>query len=233
MPGVPATGGLARAGGVREGRALRRSGVLGQAGAGVRRSTGASVDPRSRAGGARRESHRPDLHRRSFGRLPVRVAPSVRRCQPGDVGRARRWSPADLRLHQRGEPLRAAGEQADAAGARHLHAVPRTGDRGARAVACDRGARRVRVGRRAAGARRAGSPDASEAALRPCGGGRGRPVRAGGLLPPQPAEHVHRQAHAGRCSTTCSRVRWTWRDVVAFDRGRVRRYRAAGRHGKG
>ena len=54
----------------------------------------------------------------------------------------------------------------------------------------------VRVGRCAAGARRARPHRAAEAAVRSRRrGGRGS-VHAGRLLPPEPAEHVHRQAHA-------------------------------------
>ena len=59
--------------GAREARGVSRRDLLGAAGAGLRRSRGPRPDPRAGAGGARRESHRPRVHRRRrrrVGRLP-------------------------------------------------------------------------------------------------------------------------------------------------------------------
>ena len=46
----------------------------------------------------------------------------------------------------------------------------------------------------------------AEAAVRPRRGGLGRSLRAPGLLPPEPAEHLHGTAHRRPCSTPCWRV---------------------------
>ena len=89
-------------------------------------------------------------------------------------------------------PRRRTGPTTDRA--RHLPALPR-----ARAARCCAEARvLVALGSfawdgallRAARQRRPGP--APEAALRPRRGGRGRPLHAARLLPPEPAEHVHR-----------------------------------------
>ena len=47
---------------------------------------GAGAGRRARAGRPRRQPHRPDLHRRSVRRLPVRLAASHRVREPADVG---------------------------------------------------------------------------------------------------------------------------------------------------
>ena len=59
--------------------------------------------------------------------------------------------------------------------------------------------------RGAARRRRRGA--APEAAVRSRGGGAGRPLHAARLLPPQPAEHVHRQAHRADDGRRASRGR--------------------------
>ena len=94
---------------------------------------------------------------------------------------------------RRRRPVRAAGQQADAGGAGDLPSVPRPRDRAAPGAPGHRPAGRHRLGRVAPLARRARprDPDA-EAALRPRRGGGDRPVHAPRLLPPEPAEHVHR-----------------------------------------
>ena len=55
VPSVPAPGGVARSGGRRTARVVSRSGLLGEADPGLRRSAGPAADRRAGAGGARRE----------------------------------------------------------------------------------------------------------------------------------------------------------------------------------
>ena len=72
----------------REAPRLSRRHLLGQAGAGLRRSARAPAARRARAGRARRQPHRPRLHRRRrrrFRRLPDGRAPSRRLRQHPDV----------------------------------------------------------------------------------------------------------------------------------------------------
>ena len=69
------------------------------------------------------------------------------------VAARRRRPDPDRRVHRGGGPLRAAGQQADGRGARHLRAVPRPRAGAADGGAGRRRARRVRLGRGAAGAR--------------------------------------------------------------------------------
>src|SRR5207247_1015553 len=71
LPAMPAPGRLARAGRRREARGLRRRGVLGAPGPGLRRPAGARAGARSGAGRARRQQDGPDLHGRQVGRLAV------------------------------------------------------------------------------------------------------------------------------------------------------------------
>ena len=145
------------------------------------RSTGAGRSPasatrrracwsRARARRARRQPHRPRLHRRPLGRLAVRArctapgSPTSRLRAARDDGLALRGAWVD-----RGRPLRAAGQPADAGGARHLPAVARAraGPAGATcgSIVC-LGA--LRLGRRAARcARRSASLRRAPAALRP------------------------------------------------------------------
>ena len=78
VPPLSAAGRLARAGRPREGRPVPRRDVLGPAGAGLRRPGRADPARGPGAGGPRRQSDRPGLHRRRLGRLPVRGAPSRR-----------------------------------------------------------------------------------------------------------------------------------------------------------
>ena len=94
LPSLPPSRRVARAGRAREAGGVPRLGLLGPADAGLRRPGRARADPRARARRARRQPHRPDLHRRPLGRLPVRVAAPGRARQPGRVGRraATGWS---------------------------------------------------------------------------------------------------------------------------------------------
>src|SRR5438094_36459 len=172
--------------------------LLGAAAAGLRRPEGAPPPRRARTRGARRQPHRPDVHGRPERRLARRRAPPRGLRQPADLATSGRRSPPPRRVHHRRAPLRAARQQADAGRARALRAVP---SRGARAV----GSRERRRGARAdrlAGvpacpppARRA--PATARPALRARRrGDLRRWRRADRLVPPEPAEHVHRQAHA-------------------------------------
>ena len=122
---------------------------------------------------------------------------------PGDLGPRRRRPAAGRRPDGRDRALRAAAEQADGPRARHLRAV--AGARGAAGPAPPAGGRRargVRLGRRAARPRRRRHRRTLAAAeVRPRRRGRARRPHAARLLPPQPAQHLHRPAdpgHAGR-----------------------------------
>ena len=114
LPPVPAPRRVARAGRAREAGRVRRRGVLGPAGARLRRSRGERLRPRPRARGARRQPHRPRLHGRPVGRLAVRLAPPDRVREPADVA-ARGRRPGAARRVRRGRgPVRAAREPAAA-----------------------------------------------------------------------------------------------------------------------
>ena len=71
LPGLPAPGGLARAGGPRQAGRLPRRGVLGPAGARLRRPRRQGAGGRPGAGRPRRQPHRAGVHRRPVGRLAV------------------------------------------------------------------------------------------------------------------------------------------------------------------
>ena len=73
LPPLPAPGRVARAGGARARAAYADEDVLGRADPRLRRSGGARPRPRPRARGARRQPHRPRVHRRPLGRLAVRA----------------------------------------------------------------------------------------------------------------------------------------------------------------
>ena len=114
------------------------------------------------------------------------------------ASRPRRRRPdADRRLHRGRRPLCAAGQQADGRGARHVRAVPGPRDGAARAAA-RWSSRSAQFGwdaalRAFADARPRGSAGAAVRAW--CRGG-DRAVSAAGLLPPEPAEHLHRAIDA-------------------------------------
>ena len=178
MPGVSPIGGLARADGQGQGGSLRRSVLLGAAGARVRRPGGPRAHPGPGAGGPRREPDRPHLHGRPVGRLPLRVVVPHRLREPAHQRLARRRARPAWRVRVRRQPMRAAREQAHAAGARPVPAVPRAGDRRAGRAPGDRGAGVVRVGRRVASAPRQRPVRAlTQAAVRSWGGGPGRTDR--------------------------------------------------------
>ena len=125
------------------------------------------------------------------------VAAPHRLRQPADVGRRRRRARAARRVRRRRGAVRAARQQADARGARPVPAVPR-----ARARRCSTGCASSSC---SAGSRTRRSPACSRPPARRsrCPRPRfghgvevadGRAVGAR-LLPPEPAEHVHRPAH--------------------------------------
>ena len=130
----------------RAGEAARipRRDVLGEAGSGIRRSTGAPAGRRSRAGGARREPHRPCVHgRRSgrLGRLPDgRAAPRGVR-EYSHLAASRRRPGASRCVHRGGGSMRAARQQTDA---RRDHPVPAAPRSRAHRAAARVGGRRAR-----------------------------------------------------------------------------------------
>ena len=205
VPRVPAAGRVARARGAGEARVVPRLGLLGPPDPGLRRPGRAGADPRPGARRARGEPHRPRLHRRPLGRLPVRRAAPQRLREPADLRAPRRRARAARLLDHRRGALRAARQQAAAGGARALLGVAGARARADRLAARGRLPRRVRVGGGAAharAARRAGPAAAPEVRARR------RAWAAARLLPPQPAEHVHRGADPGDdgCDA-CNRAR--------------------------
>ena len=112
----------------------RRRGLLGAAAPGFGDPDAGARRRRSRAGGPRRQPHRPDVHRR-----PIAATSSSPRCtapatptRPTSIG-ARRRTRARRRVRHRRGALCAAGQPADADRARPLRALPRRGARAARA----------------------------------------------------------------------------------------------------
>ena len=167
LPALPAAGRVARAGRAREARGVRRT-----------RTTGAG---RSRASATRRarvlvlglapaahgaQPHRPRLHRRPLGRLPVRRAAPHRLRQPADVG-ARATTACELRDAGSTAAVRCAppANKPTPAGARQLPALDRCASSSCcptcasivclGAFAWDAGAAAARRARRAGAAARA------------------------------------------------------------------------------
>ena len=198
LPALPAARRVARARRPREGRPVPRRGVLGPAGPGLRRPGGADPGRRAGAGGARRQPDRARVHRRRLRRLPV-----ARRCiAPGSrTGRRRRRADDGLTLTTcTSRPRSAARRRPTSRRPRSATTARRSWPASwpARARPGDAGARGVRLGRGAAGdGVGLGHGRRREAAVRPRRRGRGRAVRAPRLLPPEPAEHVHRPPDAG------------------------------------
>ena len=91
-------------GGADEGEALPGPGVLGPSRARLRRPAGAPARRGPRPRRARRQPHRPGLHRRPLRRLPLRGAAPRRLRQPADVGRPRRRPGAPRLLHRAASP---------------------------------------------------------------------------------------------------------------------------------
>ena len=127
VPCLSAAGRVARGGSLWTRRALSRRGLLGAAGARVRRPRRADPDRRPGARGAWREPHGAHVHGRPLRRLALRRAAPRRPGEPADQrGRGRRAAPA-RRVHQRDRALRAAGQQADDRRTGRVHPVPGRG----------------------------------------------------------------------------------------------------------
>ena len=146
VPRVPAAGRVARRGRGRQAQVVRRPAVLGSADSGL--GLGAAADGHRRVGArrARRQPHRPRVHRRPVGRLSVRGAASRRTGQPSGVRRRRGWVGAQRHSGGRGGALCAARQCADTGRTRDVRTVAGrrvAADRFRRAG--DRRARRVRV----------------------------------------------------------------------------------------
>ena len=157
---------------------------------------------RARARRARREPHRPGVHRRPLGRLPVRVAAPHRLREPARVGARRRRAAAARRVRRGRGALRAAREQAHAGRARRVPAVPRARARQLLDARARRSSRSGRSGTRRRGRRCAPRARGVELPARRPRFAHGVEVPCGGVddrrrVPSEPAEHVHRPAHAG------------------------------------
>ena len=136
LPGLPAAGGLAgsrspRSSGCRS--ATRPIGAEPVPGFGPDDAPGA--DRRTGARRARRQPHRPDVHRRPQRRRAVRRTAPDRFRVPAGVTAHRRRPDADRTADHRAGALRAAGQQADPGRVAHLRAVPGSGTRAAGADA--------------------------------------------------------------------------------------------------
>ena len=93
---------------------VRRPGLLGPAGHRAGARSGARIAVVGLApGGARRQPHRPHLHRRPQRRLAVRRAPPRRARDAADVDVGRRRAGARRHPDHAARPLRAAGEPPD------------------------------------------------------------------------------------------------------------------------
>ena len=152
MPALPAARRVARAGRPREGRPVPRRDRTG---------AGRCRDSATRTRGSCWSGWR---RRRTAATGPAGSSPATRRatsCGRRCIGRGladravepprRRRPDPDRHVHRRRRPLRAAGQQADDRGARHLRAVPRPRDRAAVRAPGRRRARSVRLGRRRSG----------------------------------------------------------------------------------
>ena len=196
LPRLPAARGLARGGRRGQARGVRRPGVLGPADPGLRRPGRDRAAARPRPRRARRQPDRARVHRRPLGRLPLRRAaphrasPTSRR--PSTAATASRsgapGSPRPSAARRRPTSRRRPSATAACRGrARSSTLLPDV-----RVVVClgafgwDAALRLLEP--RAAPA---------EAEVRPRRRGGRRRLDAARLLPPEPAEHVHRGADAG------------------------------------
>ena len=198
---------LARAGRAREARRLPRRGRTGPGRCPASATRRARLRRRPRPGGARRQPHRPRVHRRPLRRLAVRRAAPRRLRQPADLASPRRRPAA------RGAYVTAAVRCAPPAN----KPTPEERDTclpfRARELSCCASVRVVvclgGFAWDAALRLRAARPSAPRAALRPRRRGADVEARphAARLLPPQPAEHLHRPAHRADARRACSRGR--------------------------
>ncbi len=177
---------------VKRGR-LPRRGLLGPAGHGPGAGRRAHRRRRAGPGRARRQPHRPDLHRRPLRRLGLRRPLAGRAGQPAHVDQPGRRPRGARRAHRLRRPLRPAGQRAHPDRARHVLAVACPRAAAAAPAAGGGGARRLRLDGAAAGAGRRGvRAAASPAEVRPRRGGRAgwprRAAHAAGQLPREPAE---------------------------------------------
>ena len=207
---VPAAARVLPAHRARETARVPRRHVLGEAGAGVRRSARATAHRRPGAGRARREPHGPRVHRRRrrrLGRLPdggacaMRASPTSPRRSTSTTGStlrdafiaaAVRCAPPDNKPTP--EEIARCLPHLE----RELAALPRVSVVVALGkIAFDaylqllkRGRRRVETPARVRSRRRTSPAERTDA------------VR---LLSPEPAEHEHRQAHGGHAGRCLSR----------------------------
>ncbi len=196
LPEMPAPGALPGRGGAEAAAGVSRRGVLGPAEPRLWRSGSAAARYRTGSGGARREPYRPDVHRRSLGRFPLRLPLSGRLRQSANFCRPQRRTETDRAFHYSGLPLCPSGQQAFAFRSGELPGIS------GRRVRLDPAGSGARVGRHRAAwlpghAEGSGiDPELHFLPLRPWGelyaaGGSASFVR---FLPPQPAEYLHRPA---------------------------------------
>ena len=197
MPRLSPTRRMAGANRHRKASCIPRRALLGASGPSFRRPEWTRAGRGPRAGGTRRESHRPDVHGRSFRRLAV---PSTSRCrlrEPTYLHLFGRRVGSDRPRRDSRCPLCAASEPAYQSGTRRMPPVARgrTGRPDERS--CHRGSRRLRLSADAAnpGGSRALDPQASAEVRARSRGGGVRRTHGSLLLSSEPAEHVHWQTH--------------------------------------
>ncbi len=204
LSSLPSVGRMAGEGRAREGRAFRGPGVLGEAGPGLGRSGGGRPDPRTGPSRSWWEPDRPHLHRRPERRLPVRLAAPHRVREPTDVGLGGRRPAGRRRLHRRGQPVRAAGQQADARRTGPMPPVPGAGDQRVDPPEGDRRAGRAGLGRGAPRHERARSHGEAASSVRPPRRGSGSDRSSSSAATTRASRTRSPASSRRRCWTRCS-----------------------------
>ncbi|CAA9247926.1 MAG: Uracil-DNA glycosylase, family 5, partial [uncultured Acidimicrobiales bacterium] len=190
---LSSAGGVAGGDGDGEARLLRHRRLLGTAPPRVRRPGGPPAGGGPGPRRARWQPHRARLHRRPQRRLALPGHAPRRLREPVHQRGAGRRADAHGGVGQRSRPLRPSRQQADAGRARHLPPVPPPRAAPAHVGPCRRRARCLRLAGGGRSARRATSTPLRAPGRAPPPGG----PDAAGLVPPEPAEHLHGDVDRG------------------------------------